>query len=129
MKKGLYFLILLSINIYSQQLTDTIQGTKQILDEVVVQSIRVNNNSPITHSNVYKKELSTRNLGQDLPVLLNYLPSVVTTSSVQQALRSASKSLMRDHLRHCTTKAVRESDDAADQVYDELIELVYTHSR
>ena len=80
MKKALYFLILLSINIYSQQLTDTIQGTKQILDEVVVQSIRVNNTSPITHSNVYKKELSTRNLGQDLPVLLNYLPSVVTTS-------------------------------------------------
>ena len=80
MKKGLYFLILLSINIYSQQETDTIQGTKQILDEVVVQSIRVNNTSPITHSNVYKKELSTRNLGQDLPVLLNYLPSVVTTS-------------------------------------------------
>ncbi len=80
MKKALYFLILLSINIYSQQVTDTIQGTKQILDEVVVQSIRVNNTSPITHSNVYKKELSTRNLGQDLPVLLNYLPSVVTTS-------------------------------------------------
>jgi len=80
MKKGLCFLILLSINIYSQQVTDTIQGTKQILDEVVVQSIRVNNTSPITHSNVYKKELSTRNLGQDLPVLLNYLPSVVTTS-------------------------------------------------
>ncbi len=71
---------MLSINIYSQQVTDTIQGTKQILDEVVVQSIRVNNTSPITHSNVYKKELSTRNLGQDLPVLLNYLPSVVTTS-------------------------------------------------
>ena len=80
MKKALYFLILLSINIYSQQITDTIQGTKQTLDEVVVQSIRVNNTSPITHSNVYKKELSTRNLGQDLPVLLNYLPSVVTTS-------------------------------------------------
>ena len=80
MKKALYFLILLSINIYSQQVKDTIQGTKQILDEVVVQSIRVNNTSPITHSNVYKKELSTRNLGQDLPVLLNYLPSVVTTS-------------------------------------------------
>ena len=80
MKKGLYFLLLISFNIYSQQVTDTIQGTKQILDEVVVQSIRVNNTSPITHSNVYKKELSTRNLGQDLPVLLNYLPSVVTTS-------------------------------------------------
>ena len=59
-----------------------------------------------------------------------YCPDILMQiSSVQQALRSASKSLMRDHLRHCTTKAVRESDDAADQVYDELIELVYTHSR
>ncbi len=50
-------------------------------------------------------------------------------SSVQQALRAASKTLMRDHLRHCTTNAVRESDAAAEQVYEELIDLVYTHSR
>ena len=35
---------------------------------------------PITFSNVSKKELSKRNLGQDLPILLNFLPSVVTTS-------------------------------------------------
>ena len=36
--------------------------------------------SPITHSNVSKEELEKRNLGQDIPILLNYLPSVVTTS-------------------------------------------------
>ena len=50
------------------------------LDEVLVKAVRVNADSPITHSNVDKKELKKRNLGQDLPILLNYLPSVVTTS-------------------------------------------------
>ncbi|HIC31594.1 MAG TPA: TonB-dependent receptor, partial [Flavobacteriaceae bacterium] len=33
-----------------------------------------------THSNVSKAEIEKRNLGQDVPILLNYLPSVVTTS-------------------------------------------------
>ena len=52
----------------------------QTLDEVLVQSVRVKSNAPITHSNVTKAQLEPRNLGQDLPILLNYLPSVVTTS-------------------------------------------------
>ncbi|TCK65103.1 iron complex outermembrane receptor protein [Winogradskyella wandonensis] len=50
------------------------------LDEVLVKAVRVNAKSPITHSNVDKKEIAKRNLGQDIPVLLNFLPSVVTTS-------------------------------------------------
>jgi len=50
------------------------------LDEVLVKAVRVEATSPITHSNVTKKELAKRNLGQDIPVLLNYLPSVVTTT-------------------------------------------------
>jgi len=50
------------------------------LDEVLVKAVRVEATSPITHSNVSKVELSKRNLGQDLPVLLGYLPSVVTTT-------------------------------------------------
>ncbi|WP_111682371.1 TonB-dependent receptor [Winogradskyella tangerina] len=50
------------------------------LDEVFVKSVRVDAKSPITHSNVSKKEIAKRNLGQDIPILLNYLPSVVTTS-------------------------------------------------
>lgn len=50
------------------------------LDEVLVKSVRVDADSPITFSNLSKKEINERNLGQDLPILLNYLPSVVTTS-------------------------------------------------
>ncbi len=50
------------------------------LDEVLLKSVRVDADSPITHSNMDKKELEKRNLGQELPYMLNYLPSVVTTS-------------------------------------------------
>lgn len=50
------------------------------LDEVLVSAVRVTTKIPIPFSNVSKGELAKRNLGQDLPILLNYLPSVVTTS-------------------------------------------------
>lgn len=50
------------------------------LNEVLVKAVRVNATSPITHSNIYKRELRKRNLGQDIPILMNYLPNVVTTS-------------------------------------------------
>lgn len=50
------------------------------LNEVLVSAVRVQANSPVTHSNVTKKDLEKRNLGQDIPIMLNYLPSVVTTS-------------------------------------------------
>lgn len=50
------------------------------LEEVIVSAVRVKATSPVTHSNLTKKDLEKRNLGQDIPVLLNYLPSVVTTS-------------------------------------------------
>lgn len=50
------------------------------LDEVSVQGVRVNADSPITHTNFSKEEIAKRNLGQDIPVLLNFLPNVVSTS-------------------------------------------------
>jgi len=50
------------------------------LDEVLVSAIRANKKTPVTFSDVSKKEFAARNLGQDVPMLLNYLPSVVTTS-------------------------------------------------
>ncbi len=52
----------------------------QKLEEVFITAIRVNADSPITHSNISKEELEERNLGQDIPILMNYLPNVVTTS-------------------------------------------------
>ena len=50
------------------------------LDEVLVSAVRVSAKTPVSFSNISKEELATRNLGQDIPVLMNYLPSVVTTS-------------------------------------------------
>lgn len=63
----------------AQQENDSIPKP-EMLDEVLVRSVRVDADSPITHSNVSKEQLEKRNLGQDIPILLNYLPSVVSTS-------------------------------------------------
>lgn len=63
------------------QNTQEVDTTKtEKLDEVLVKAVRVNAKSPITHSNLSKKEIAKRNIGQDIPMLLNFLPSVVTTS-------------------------------------------------
>lgn len=50
------------------------------LDDVLVSAVRVTTKTPVTFSNMDKKEIKYRNLGQDIPVLMNYLPSVVTTT-------------------------------------------------
>lgn len=50
------------------------------LEEVLVQAVRVNPLVPVTFTNITKEELEPRNLGQDIPVLLNFEPSVVTTT-------------------------------------------------
>ncbi|MDB4179760.1 TonB-dependent receptor [Flavobacteriaceae bacterium] len=80
MKNSLfYFLFIFTFLLFSQE---TIQDTisLQNLEEVIISSIRVKQNAPIAFTNVSKDELSKKNLGQDLPILLNSLTSVVTTS-------------------------------------------------
>lgn len=54
--------------------------SSEILDEVLVQAVRANNKTPMAFSNLNKKDLAKRNLGQDIPVLMNFMPSVVTTT-------------------------------------------------
>jgi DNA-binding FrmR family transcriptional regulator len=55
---------------------------------------------------------------------------MVQISSVQEALRSVGRSLMRNHLHHCAAEAIsRGSPEEAEAMYDELIGLIYTHSR
>lgn len=64
-----------------EQETDSLDGNKlEVLDEVFVSAIRVTNQTPVTFSNLTKDEIKPRNLGQDIPILMNFLPSVVTTS-------------------------------------------------
>ena len=50
------------------------------LEEVKLTGIKAKDNTPVTFTNVSKKDITSRNLGQDIPILLNYLPAVVTTS-------------------------------------------------
>ena len=70
---------LLSVTASAQEVSQDSTNTYKI-DEVLVQSVRATAQTPVTFSNVTKQELAPRNLGQDIPVLLNYLPSVVTTT-------------------------------------------------
>ena len=75
--------LVLCTNVFSQQepVSQVNDSTKlEVLNEVMVSAVRVKATSPITHSNVTKEQIAQRNLGQDLPILLNYLPSVVTTT-------------------------------------------------
>lgn len=49
-------------------------------DEVVVSATRANANSAMAYSDISKDYLQKQNLGQDIPQLLNFTPSLVTTS-------------------------------------------------
>lgn len=63
-----------------EQITDSLEGKKVVLDEVFVSAVRVTKESPVTFSNLTKEQIKPRNLAQDIPILMNFLPSVVTTS-------------------------------------------------
>jgi len=57
-----------------------LSGAEESLDEVFLSAVRVTEKSPITYSNLTNEEIEDRNLGQDIPVLMSYMPNVVTTS-------------------------------------------------
>lgn len=55
---------------------------------------------------------------------------LVQISSVQEALRSVGRELMRNHLRHCAAEAIRNgSPEEVETVYDELLDILYKNSR
>ncbi len=82
LKNKLFLAVLLvtGIHAFAQQPVDSLEGKKVVLDEVFVSAIRVTNKTPVTFSNLTKEQIKPRNLGQDIPILMNFLPSVVTTS-------------------------------------------------
>jgi len=67
-----------ALSLGAQQLQDSLSVIS--LQEVEVQGLRAEDDTPVTFSNVTKENLAGRNLGQDIPILLNFLPGVVTTS-------------------------------------------------
>ncbi|HEU4630797.1 MAG TPA: metal-sensitive transcriptional regulator [Gemmatimonadaceae bacterium] len=59
-----------------------------------------------------------------------YCADVLTQiSSVHEALRAVARELMRNHLKHCATTAIRAGAGDAEAMYDELVDLMYKHSR
>ncbi|WP_264536174.1 TonB-dependent receptor [Flavobacterium sp. N1736] len=79
-QKSIFFLLFsLFYSLFSfAQEQDSTQVNQ--LDNVLVSAVRVTAKTPVTFSNLDKKDIKYRNLGQDIPILMNYLPSVVTTS-------------------------------------------------
>ena len=59
-----------------------------------------------------------------------YCADILTQiSSVQEALRGVGRELMRNHLKHCATSAIKAGPEQAEQMYDELIDLMYRNLR
>ena len=59
-----------------------------------------------------------------------YCTDILTqVSSVHEALRGVAREVLRNHLKHCASSAIRAGSEQADAMYEELVELVYKHSR
>lgn len=55
---------------------------------------------------------------------------LMQVSSAQEALRAVARSLMRNHLAHCASHAIRTgSDDERNAMYDELLQMIYKNAR
>jgi CsoR family transcriptional regulator, copper-sensing transcriptional repressor len=60
-----------------------------------------------------------------------YCPDILTqVAAAHEALRSVGKLLMRNHLEHCVTGALRSGDPArAEATWQEILDLMYKHAR
>lgn len=59
-----------------------------------------------------------------------YCADIMTQiSSVNEALRGVGRELMRNHLKHCAASAIRAGNNEAEEMYDELLDLMHRFSR
>ena len=60
-----------------------------------------------------------------------YCADIITQiASAQEALRGVARNLMKNHLRHCAAQALKSAKPAeSEQMYEELLELIYKHLR
>ncbi len=65
---------------YSGELVIKLQSKDLLTEEFIVSATRASESTPTTFTTVDKSEIAKRNLGQDIPILLNFTPSVVTYS-------------------------------------------------
>jgi len=59
-----------------------------------------------------------------------YCADILTQiSSVHEALRGVGRELMRNHLKHCASSAIRSGGEEADRMYDEIVGLMDRQAR
>ncbi|MFY0650954.1 MAG: TonB-dependent receptor [Cyclobacteriaceae bacterium] len=83
MKKNV--LLISAVMLLSQGLLAQVDQQKDSLkiidlEEVIVSTTRAGDKTPVAYSNHNKEEIESRNIGQDMPYLLGFTPSMVTTS-------------------------------------------------
>ncbi|AWW30620.1 TonB-dependent receptor [Echinicola strongylocentroti] len=69
-----------ALEIPSPELEIKLKENSLLTEEFIVSATRASETTPTTFSTVTKEDLAKNNLGQDMPMLLNYTPSVVTNS-------------------------------------------------
>jgi iron complex outermembrane recepter protein len=90
LKPGEYTLIIKFLGFTDQTVTVSAQANNfvevvmqesvMITDEVIISATRASDKTPTTFTSINKRSIQKQNFGQDLPFLLNWTPSVVTTS-------------------------------------------------
>lgn len=90
LKDGRYRLLVSYVGFKSQAMLVDLQADKHVsieLDpevvmtsEVLISATRAKNKTPMAYNNISKEAIDDRNMGQDIPYLLNLSPSFVTTS-------------------------------------------------
>ncbi|MBI1809597.1 MAG: metal-sensitive transcriptional regulator [Gemmatimonadetes bacterium] len=59
-----------------------------------------------------------------------YCTDILTQiSAAHEALRSVGRELMKNHLKHCATAALKGTEAQAEAMHEELLELMYKHAR
>jgi DNA-binding FrmR family transcriptional regulator len=54
---------------------------------------------------------------------------LIQISAVHEALRGVGRELMRNHLKHCATAAMKGTEASAQAMHDEILTLMYKHVR
>lgn len=72
-------IIIMSIPMIALSQQDSVIIKKE-LEEVNVNALRANKETPVAYTNINKLEIEENNLGQDLPYIISLTPSLVTTS-------------------------------------------------
>lgn len=71
---------LLDIQAFSQDTASRKFNDTLMLQNIEVTSVRASNRAPFTKTNMSRQQIEERNTGEDLPFILNLLPSVVAGS-------------------------------------------------